>query len=417
MDYAAGGTLDGRIAQQREAGEPFCSETILRWLAEMASALEHMHSHRVLHRDMKPANVLLSAEGEIKLADFGVSRLLGSQTSLAQTVLGTPFYMSPELFKGEPYSQPTDVWALGVVLFELLTLQRWQLCSPSPPPSRPPSPPPRPETPTNTPLPSPLPAPATRTCTRALSPPGRSPAKTSAWSCSASANASSTVQRSRRARTRRSSSCSSVARAAIPRCCTPTPRHRSAGRSALAPSRAAALAALAAAHRSGRPPACSGRHSGPERRPPPPPLHPGLPPFRLLGCRQEAAPALLCLAQAAPGPSSACPRFRSHRRLTIPADPSRRGAPSHSFSRRRWCRRYPPRSDPQRKGHQRPPRAWRRVPRARAPRLLRRPRPPRLCSRRWRWRRRPGRWSTRSHPNLTLSLIPGLTLTRAESEG
>ena len=140
MDYAAGGTLDGRIAQQREAGEPFCSEMILRWIAEMASALEHMHSHRVLHRDMKPANVLLSAEGEIKLADFGVSRLLGSQTSLAQTVLGTPFYMSPELFKGEPYSQPTDVWALGVVLFELLTLQRWQLCSPSPPPS-PPAPP------------------------------------------------------------------------------------------------------------------------------------------------------------------------------------------------------------------------------------------------------------------------------------
>ena len=305
MDYAAGGTLDGRIAQQKEAGEPFCAEMILRWLAEMASALEHMHSHRVLHRDMKPANVLLSTEGEIKLADFGVSRLLGSQTSLAQTVLGTPFYMSPELFKGEPYSQPTDVWALGVVLFELLTLQR-------------------PFTGDNI---------------------GVVMTRISRCDFDRTALAACAHPHELKLLVSGEGSHRSLLH--------PDPKAQQRGQSAHARSSAC-----------GHPPLQK--------------------PARLLRAtlltREEPPPHRFDADRRLWRRSCVCPRSL----MSLPLYHSRRGAPSHSFSRRRWCRRC-------RRCHQRPQRP---VARPKAQRLRSRPSPLRACSRRWRWRA--CRQSTRS---------------------
>ena len=64
------------------------------------------------------------ADGSVKLGDFGISKSLSTQTNLALTACGTPFYFSPELINSQSYREPTDVWALGVLLFELLTLQR-----------------------------------------------------------------------------------------------------------------------------------------------------------------------------------------------------------------------------------------------------------------------------------------------------
>ena len=79
-------------------------------------------------RDLKAANVFLaddgSTDGAIRLGDFGISKTLSTYTNLAVTVCGTPFYFSPELIHSAPYHEPSDVWALGVLLFELLTLQR-----------------------------------------------------------------------------------------------------------------------------------------------------------------------------------------------------------------------------------------------------------------------------------------------------
>jgi len=98
---------------------------VLRIGARVGAALAHAHANGVVHRDLKPANVLVNlATGQVKLADFGVARAEdGSQTRTGMT-LGTPAYMAPEQLAGEPASAATDTYALGVMLFELLTGRR-----------------------------------------------------------------------------------------------------------------------------------------------------------------------------------------------------------------------------------------------------------------------------------------------------
>ena len=71
-----------------------------------------------MHRDLKPDNILLH-NGRIKIADFGFSKYLRSPTDLAQTMLGSPIYMAPEVLNGEPYTMKADIWSLGVVLYEM----------------------------------------------------------------------------------------------------------------------------------------------------------------------------------------------------------------------------------------------------------------------------------------------------------
>lgn len=89
-------------------------------LLQILSGLHHMHhEHRTLHRDVKALNVLFDARGDVKLADMGVARVLGTSTSLARTVVGTPFYLAPELCRNEPYTSKVDVWAVGVLAFQM----------------------------------------------------------------------------------------------------------------------------------------------------------------------------------------------------------------------------------------------------------------------------------------------------------
>jgi len=78
----------------------------------------------VLHRDIKLANILMTKDGTIKVGDFGLARTLENTAQLAQTACGTPYYISPELCHGVPYGQPSDVWAIGCTVFELLALAR-----------------------------------------------------------------------------------------------------------------------------------------------------------------------------------------------------------------------------------------------------------------------------------------------------
>ena len=122
-DYAAGGTLHHQIVAARKSAKHLPVAALLRWAAQLASALHAIHSEKVMHRDVKPSNILLTEKLDIKLGDFGLSRPHNS-IDLATTACGTPYYMSPELINAERYSYPADVWAFGCVLFELLTLNR-----------------------------------------------------------------------------------------------------------------------------------------------------------------------------------------------------------------------------------------------------------------------------------------------------
>ncbi|GMH92460.1 hypothetical protein TrVE_jg6723 [Triparma verrucosa] len=115
MEYMEGGSLKDLIARGG------CrNETVLRRIGlGVTRALSHLHKNKFLHRDVKPANVLLSVDGKVKLADFGISKNLNSTKELAQTFTGTFLYMSPERIASKDYDIKADVWSMGLMLFSV----------------------------------------------------------------------------------------------------------------------------------------------------------------------------------------------------------------------------------------------------------------------------------------------------------
>ena len=123
MDFAAGGDLGTRIKAMKLASSSFTEAQISRWFVQILLGLSFIHSKNVMHRDLKPQNIFLSGEGDRALiGDFGVCRVLQSKHELAQTITGTPYYLSPEVFQHKPYSFKSDMWALACILFELASL-------------------------------------------------------------------------------------------------------------------------------------------------------------------------------------------------------------------------------------------------------------------------------------------------------
>ncbi|HEV7806434.1 MAG TPA: serine/threonine-protein kinase [Solirubrobacteraceae bacterium] len=125
MEYFAGGTVADRLRVARKSGEPIPRETALRWLREAAAGLDVAHAAGIVHRDVKPANLLLDSQGRLAVADFGIARL-ADDTQMTQTgqVLGTAAYISPEQAHGQPATAASDRYALAVVAYELLTGSR-----------------------------------------------------------------------------------------------------------------------------------------------------------------------------------------------------------------------------------------------------------------------------------------------------
>jgi serine/threonine protein kinase len=118
MELLVGGSLADHIRRG-----PLSLDTTTRLLEQIASALDYAHERGVVHRDLKPQNVLLDEKSNALLTDFGIAKLLGETTGLTRSgvAMGTPSYMAPEQWKGQPIDARADIYALGVMLFEMLS--------------------------------------------------------------------------------------------------------------------------------------------------------------------------------------------------------------------------------------------------------------------------------------------------------
>ncbi|XP_056192162.1 serine/threonine-protein kinase Nek4 isoform X6 [Falco biarmicus] len=121
MGFCEGGDLYHKLKEQK--GKLLPESQVVEWFVQIAMALQYLHEKHILHRDLKTQNVFLTRTNIIKVGDLGIARVLENQCDMASTLIGTPYYMSPELFSNKPYNYKSDVWALGCCVYEMATLK------------------------------------------------------------------------------------------------------------------------------------------------------------------------------------------------------------------------------------------------------------------------------------------------------
>ena len=120
--FLAMACLEGQTLKDKIAERPLKLEEALDIAIQTAQGLKAAHQKEIVHRDIKPANLMLTEEGQVKIMDFGLAQLADrSKLTKTTTMLGTPAYMSPEQSKRLPTDRRTDVWSLGVVIYEMVT--------------------------------------------------------------------------------------------------------------------------------------------------------------------------------------------------------------------------------------------------------------------------------------------------------
>ncbi len=121
MDYADNGDLQNKIKNQK--GKYFSESQVVNWFTQICLAIKHIHDRKILHRDLKSQNIFVTKEGIVKLGDFGIAKCLNMTLDKAKTIVGTPYYLSPEIVQSKPYNFKSDIWSLGVLLYEMLALK------------------------------------------------------------------------------------------------------------------------------------------------------------------------------------------------------------------------------------------------------------------------------------------------------
>ena len=122
-EYADGGDLSEKIKERKNKNGNFTESEILDYFTQICLAIRHIHEKKIIHRDLKSGNIFLMKNGIIKLGDFGIAKGFQKTMDKAKTMVGTPYYLSPEIIESKPYDSKSDIWSLGVLLYEMMTFK------------------------------------------------------------------------------------------------------------------------------------------------------------------------------------------------------------------------------------------------------------------------------------------------------
>ena len=122
-EYANHGDLFKRLQRLKQRHQSLPEDACWIYFIQLCLGVQALHRNSILHRDLKSANVFLASHNRLKIGDLGVAKLLRAQEAYAKTQIGTPYYVSPELWKNKPYNSKSDVWALGCLLYEMVELK------------------------------------------------------------------------------------------------------------------------------------------------------------------------------------------------------------------------------------------------------------------------------------------------------
>ena len=122
-EFCTSGDLCDYIQMYIQHKKKMSEKLIWKLFIQICLGLHYLHNHKILHRDIKTKNIFLNEDFSVKIGDLGIAKILENTTSYAHTFIGTPYYLSPELCKDLPYNDKSDVWSLGCVLYEMVTLK------------------------------------------------------------------------------------------------------------------------------------------------------------------------------------------------------------------------------------------------------------------------------------------------------
>jgi NIMA (never in mitosis gene a)-related kinase len=140
MEYCEGGDLQQIIRRCRKQNDHIAEDVIWKILTQITLGLYQCHrrqeaqkinnsltssegaSQKILHRDLKPGNIFLDQNSNVKIGDFGLARVMNTESQFAYTHVGTPYYMSPEQINEQKYNEQSDIWSLGCIIYEMAAL-------------------------------------------------------------------------------------------------------------------------------------------------------------------------------------------------------------------------------------------------------------------------------------------------------